>query len=147
MHNHNNMLLYIIAPHACLKLRFDHISESSLLRSSNNWKKFPALLSLCPQIPIPCLARYFRLDITFRRQCLLFNFSLASKLDSISPISGVVNGKVSIFSTASLWQRVVSWQLKETVASFQLQNPMPTCRNEEIPNHCNITDGSEMEAS
>ena len=147
MHNHNNMLLYIIAPHACLKLRFDHTSESSLLRSSNNWKKFPALLSSCPQIPIACLARYFRLDITFRRQCLLFDFSLANKLDSISPMSRVVDGKVSIFSTASLWQRLVSWRRKETVASFQLQNHLATCRNEEIANHRNVTDGSEMEGS
>ena len=42
------------------------------------------------------------------------HFSLANELDNVSPISEVVDGKVSIFSTASLWLWLISCHVMET---------------------------------
>ena len=65
------------------------------------------------------------------KQCRLFCFSVACCFDKSSPTSGVVEGRVTITITASLWKELDSWFLNDTVASFQLEKPTTTCHNDE----------------
>ena len=60
----------------------------------------------------------------FKREWLATAFSSATEAESISPISCEVASKVTFFSTASLWQLLLSCCRKAIVPSFQLVKPL-----------------------
>ncbi len=68
-------------------------------------------------------------DRIWQSACLFFSFWAACCWESCSPISCVVEGRVTMTSTASRWQELFSWFLKLMVAFFQLENPRVTYTN------------------
>ena len=91
------------------------------------------ILSSCWKLPsdslpsslsaIPCLQRILMDYSIWYNACLFLNFWRACCWESCSPISRVVEGRVTMTLTASHWQALF---LRLIVAFFQLENPHVT---------------------
>ncbi len=87
---------------------------------------------------MPCLAKYWRLDKTSKKQHLFCIYWSLSCDDKLSATLLVVAGNVIIFRTASSWVLLFWWVSHFLHACFQFEYPLSMKAISALEAHCSL---------